>query len=169
MNRRTYHLVGSSGLSFSPFYNRTKETFVNGWVHTGDEVVINKDGDVFIVDRLKEILKVRGFQVAPAELEGFLLDHPLVGDVGVVGFPDEYSGEVPLAFIALSESAKKSGKSEHVLRKELVKVRVIVACCSGTDWLIGSLLLIARSNINGLKEVWYSLTRSLRIPVGRFW
>lgn len=99
----------------------TKETFVNGWVHTGDEVVINKSGDVFIVDRLKEILKVRGFQVAPAELEGYLLDHPLVGDVGVVGFPDEYSGEVPLAFVALSDQAKKSGKSEDVLRKELTK------------------------------------------------
>jgi acyl-coenzyme A synthetase/AMP-(fatty) acid ligase len=94
-------------------------------VHTGDEVVINKDGDVFIVDRLKEILKVRGFQVAPAELEGFLLDHPLVSDVGVVGLPDEYSGEIPLAFIVLSEEAKKSGKSQDVLRKELVKVRSI--------------------------------------------
>lgn len=97
----------------------TKETFVDGWVHTGDEVVINKDGDLFIVDRLKEILKVRGFQVAPAELEGFLLDHPLVGDVGVVGFADEYSGEVPLAFVALSEEAKKSGKKEDDMRKEI--------------------------------------------------
>ncbi|KAG8707022.1 hypothetical protein FRC11_007756 [Ceratobasidium sp. 423] len=108
-------------LRYSNNEQATKETFVNGWVHTGDEVVINKDGDVFIVDRLKEILKVRGFQVAPAELEGFLLDHPLVADVGVVGFPDEYSGEIPLAFIALSEEAKKSGKSQDTLRKELTK------------------------------------------------
>ncbi|KAG8695152.1 hypothetical protein FRC08_008005 [Ceratobasidium sp. 394] len=100
----------------------TKETFVNGWVHTGDEVVINRDGDVFIVDRLKEILKVRGFQVAPAELEGFLLDHPLVADVGVVGFLDEYSGEVPLAFVALSEKGKKRGKKdESAMRSEIRK------------------------------------------------
>ncbi|KAG9118429.1 hypothetical protein FRC07_007067 [Ceratobasidium sp. 392] len=100
----------------------TKETFVDGWVHTGDEVVINRDGDVFIVDRLKEILKVKGFQVAPAELEGFLLDHPLVADVGVVGFADEYSGEVPLAFIALSEQGKKRGKKdEPAMRKEIRK------------------------------------------------
>ncbi|KAG8786434.1 hypothetical protein FRC12_016555 [Ceratobasidium sp. 428] len=100
----------------------TKETFVNGWVHTGDEVVINRDGDVFIVDRLKEILKVRGFQVAPAELEGFLLDHPLVADVGVVGFPDEYSGEMPLAFVALSEAGKKRGrKDEPAMKREIRK------------------------------------------------
>ncbi|ELU36931.1 phenylacetyl-CoA ligase [Rhizoctonia solani AG-1 IA] len=109
-------------LRYSNNEQATKETFVNGWVHTGDEVVINKDGDVFIVDRLKEILKVRGFQVAPAELEGFLLDHPLVSDVGVVGFPDEYSGEIPLAFVALSEEAKKGGKSQDALRKEITKV-----------------------------------------------
>ncbi|CAE6424517.1 unnamed protein product [Rhizoctonia solani] len=108
-------------LRYSNNEQATKETFVNGWVHTGDEVVINKDGDVFIVDRLKEILKVRGFQVAPAELEGYLLDHPLVADVGVVGFPDEFSGEIPLAFVALSEEAKKSGKSQDALRKELIK------------------------------------------------
>ncbi|QRW11517.1 AMP binding enzyme [Ceratobasidium sp. AG-Ba] len=100
----------------------TKETFVNGWVHTGDEVIINRDGDLFIVDRLKEILKVRGFQVAPAELEGFLLDHPLVADVGVVGLADEYSGEVPLAFVVLSEEGKKRGKKEEAaMRKEIRK------------------------------------------------
>ncbi|CAE6481130.1 unnamed protein product [Rhizoctonia solani] len=108
-------------LRYSNNEQATKESFVDGWVHTGDEVVINKDEDVFIVDRLKEILKVRGFQVAPAELEGFLLDHPLVADVGVVGFPDEFAGEIPLAFVTLSEEAKKSGKSQDTLRKELAK------------------------------------------------
>ena len=56
-------------------------------------------GIVFVVDRLKEILKVRGFQVAPAELEGHLLGHPFVTDVCVVGAPDEFSGEAPMAFV----------------------------------------------------------------------
>ena len=56
-------------------------------------------GMVFVVDRLKEILKVRGFQVAPAELEGHLLGHPFVTDVCVVGAPDEFSGEAPMAFV----------------------------------------------------------------------
>lgn len=55
----------------------------------------------------QEILKVRGFQVAPAELEGHLLDHPEVDDACVVGVPDDYSGEVPFAFIMLGQSAAK--------------------------------------------------------------
>ncbi|KAH9921801.1 uncharacterized protein B0H18DRAFT_1020248 [Fomitopsis serialis] len=76
----------------------TNETFVDGWVHTGDEVMINEEMEVFIVDRIKELIKVRGFQVAPAELEGHILDHPDVADVCVVGLPDDYSGELPLAF-----------------------------------------------------------------------
>ncbi|KAJ6504373.1 phenylacetyl-CoA ligase [Mycena vulgaris] len=78
----------------------TKETFVNGWVRTGDEVVI-RNSEIFVVDRLKEIIKVKGFQVAPAELEGHLLLHPAVADACVVGIPDDYSGEVPLAFVVL--------------------------------------------------------------------
>ncbi|CEL63170.1 hypothetical protein RSOLAG1IB_05210 [Rhizoctonia solani AG-1 IB] len=97
----------------------TKETYVDGWVHTGDEVIINRAGDVFIVDRLKELIKVRGFQVAPAELEGYLLDHPWIDDVGVIGFPDEYSGELPLAFVVLSEKGKKSGKDELAMKGEI--------------------------------------------------
>ncbi|KAG6911586.1 hypothetical protein DXG01_011889 [Tephrocybe rancida] len=84
----------------------TKETFVDGWVRTGDEVII-KNGDIFIVDRLKEILKVRGFQVAPAELEGHLLSHSDVADACVVSVPNDYSGELPLAYVVLSETAAR--------------------------------------------------------------
>jgi 4-coumarate--CoA ligase len=105
-------------------YFSTKETYVDGWVHTGDEVVINRSGDVFIVDRLKELLKVRGFQVAPAELEGHLLDHPLIDDVGVIGLPDEFSGEVPLAFVVLTAQGRRSGKGDLVMKKEIFKVGV---------------------------------------------
>ncbi|KAF8215951.1 amp dependent CoA ligase [Mycena galopus ATCC 62051] len=84
----------------------TKESFIDGWVRTGDEVII-KDSEVFVVDRLKEIIKVKGFQVAPAELEGHLLLHKAVADACVVGISDEYSGEIPLAFIVLREDARK--------------------------------------------------------------
>ncbi|KAJ7164651.1 phenylacetyl-CoA ligase [Mycena crocata] len=90
------------------YYNNapaTKETFVDGFVRTGDEVRISPDGELWIIDRIKEIMKVRGFQVAPAELEGTLLDHPDVSDTCVVGVPDDYSGEVPLAFIVLTVDA----------------------------------------------------------------
>ncbi|KAJ7293087.1 phenylacetyl-CoA ligase [Mycena rebaudengoi] len=84
----------------------TKETFVDGWVKTGDEVII-KGSQVYIVDRIKEIIKVKGFQVAPAELEGHLLLHPAVEDVCVVGIPDDYSGELPLAYIVPNASTLK--------------------------------------------------------------
>lgn len=83
----------------------TRETFLDGWVRTGDEVVINENTEVWVIDRLKEIMKVNGFQVAPAELEGCILDHPFVADCCVVGVPDAYSGEIPLAFVVLAESA----------------------------------------------------------------
>jgi 4-coumarate--CoA ligase len=65
-------------------------------------------------------LKVRGFQVAPAELEGHLLEHPDVTDTCVVGLSDEYSGEVPLAFVVLSASAAKRALQSEV---ELAKIK----------------------------------------------
>ncbi|KAF9460146.1 phenylacetyl-CoA ligase [Collybia nuda] len=109
----------------------TRETFVDGWVRTGDEVII-KNGEVYVVDRLKEIMKVRGFQVAPAELEGHLLMHPDVVDACVISIPDEYSGELPMAYIVLSEAARKrisgnqdaSLKLKAVLEKHVADVKV---------------------------------------------
>ncbi|KAI0706143.1 phenylacetyl-CoA ligase [Cytidiella melzeri] len=109
------------------YYNNpkaTEETFLyfdgkpDRWVRTGDEVYINEIGEVFVVDRMKEIMKVRGFQVAPAELEGHLLSHPDVADCCVVGIPDEYSGEVPLAFVVPSHDAQERIKrdSQEVTR-----------------------------------------------------
>ncbi|KII90730.1 hypothetical protein PLICRDRAFT_697218 [Plicaturopsis crispa FD-325 SS-3] len=103
----------------------TKHTFIDGWVKTGDEVIINKNGDIFVVDRLKEIMKVRGFQVAPAELEGFLLGHPDVADACIVGVPDDYSGEVPLAFVVLNAQAaaraRKSPAEAKAIKRALAK------------------------------------------------
>lgn len=73
----------------------------DGWLHTGDIGHVDSDGHLFIVDRLKELIKVKGFQVAPAELEALLLTHPAVADAAVVGRPDESAGEVPVAFVVL--------------------------------------------------------------------
>ncbi|KAJ3917476.1 hypothetical protein F5877DRAFT_91216 [Lentinula edodes] len=90
------------------YYNNeqaTRETFIYGWVRTGDEAKIDRNMELWIMDRMKEIMKVRGFQVAPAELEGCILDHPDVNDACVVGIPDDYSGEVPLAFVVLKPEA----------------------------------------------------------------
>ncbi|KAF8133973.1 hypothetical protein EV363DRAFT_1430490 [Boletus edulis] len=95
----------SLALGYAGHPEATKETFVNGWLRTGDEVKMNRKGEIFVLDRLKEMLKVRGFQVAPAELEGCILDHPEVADACVVGVPDEYSGELALAFVVLRSDA----------------------------------------------------------------
>ena len=71
----------------------------DGWVHTGDIARIDADGAVFVVDRVKELIKVKGFQVAPAELEAVLRTHPGIADAAVVGVPDERAGERPKAFV----------------------------------------------------------------------
>jgi 4-coumarate--CoA ligase len=74
-------------------------------LHTGDLGHVDDDGDVFIVDRLKELIKYKGLQVAPAELEALLLTHPAVADVAVVPLKDEEAGEIPRAFVVLKAPA----------------------------------------------------------------
>src|SRR5919199_397908 len=78
----------------------------DGWLHTGDIGHADEDGWFYLVDRLKELIKVKGFQVAPAELEALLLEHPAVADAAVVGSPDEESGEVPKAFVVPAGGAQ---------------------------------------------------------------
>jgi 4-coumarate--CoA ligase len=74
-----------------------------GWLHSGDIGHIDADGHLFIVDRLKELIKYNGFQVPPAELEALLLTHPSIADAAVVGEPDEAAGEIPVAHVVLRE------------------------------------------------------------------
>lgn len=72
-----------------------------GWLHTGDVGHVDEDGHFTIVDRLKELIKYKGFQVPPAELEALLVTHPAVADAAVIGVPDDEAGEIPKAFITL--------------------------------------------------------------------
>ncbi|HVY80434.1 MAG TPA: AMP-binding protein [Steroidobacteraceae bacterium] len=71
----------------------------DGWLHTGDIGMVDADGYLTIVDRLKELIKVKGYQVAPAELEALLLTHPGVADAAVIPVDDEECGQVPKALI----------------------------------------------------------------------
>jgi acyl-CoA synthetase (AMP-forming)/AMP-acid ligase II len=71
----------------------------DGWLHTGDIGVVDADGYLTIVDRLKELIKVKGYQVAPAELESLLLKHPQIADAAVIPVADDECGEVPKAFV----------------------------------------------------------------------
>jgi acyl-CoA synthetase (AMP-forming)/AMP-acid ligase II len=75
----------------------------DGWLHTGDIGVIDADGYLEVTDRLKELIKVKGYQVAPAELEALLLKHPKIADAAVIPIADEDAGQRPKAFIVASE------------------------------------------------------------------
>jgi 4-coumarate--CoA ligase len=77
----------------------------DGWLHTGDVGRFDEDGHLYIVDRVKELIKYKGFQVPPAELEALLLTHPAVADVAVIGVPDDEAGELPRAFVVLRDGA----------------------------------------------------------------
>jgi len=85
------------------YFNRPTDTAdvidSEGWFYTGDLGYYDEDGHFYVVDRLKEIIKVKGYQVAPAELEEILRSHPDIEDAGVVGVPDDRAGEVPRAFV----------------------------------------------------------------------
>jgi acyl-CoA synthetase (AMP-forming)/AMP-acid ligase II len=77
-----------------------------GWLHTGDLARFDEEGRLFVVDRLKELIKCRGYQVAPAQLEAELALHPAVADAAVVPRPDEEAGERPVAYVALRAPAR---------------------------------------------------------------
>jgi acyl-CoA synthetase (AMP-forming)/AMP-acid ligase II len=87
-----------------------------GWYHTGDVGYVDDDGWFFIVDRTKELIKYKGMQVAPAELEALLLTHPNVLDAAVVRRPDEEAGEIPKAFVVLKpDEPSKGTKAEAIM------------------------------------------------------
>ena len=87
----------------------------DGWFWSGDIVTRDDDNFFYVVDRLKEMIKYKGFPVAPAEVEALLLEHPAVRDCGVVGRADVVAGEIPVAFIVLREGAVASKKLEQDL------------------------------------------------------
>ncbi len=96
------------------YYNNaaaTAETLTeDGWLHTGDIVRMDRDGYVWVLDRKKELIKYKGFQVPPAELEGILLEHPHISDAAVIGKDDLESGEIPKAFVVAGQGADLSAE-----------------------------------------------------------
>jgi acyl-CoA synthetase (AMP-forming)/AMP-acid ligase II len=89
----------------------------DGWLRTGDLVVVDDDGQVFIVDRLKELIKVNAFQVAPAELEALLVTHPAVADAAVIARPDPARGEAPVAVVVAREALDADDLMAWVARR----------------------------------------------------
>ncbi|CAH2041339.1 unnamed protein product, partial [Iphiclides podalirius] len=91
----------------------TKETVdSDGWLHTGDVAYFDEDHYFYIVDRTKELIKVKGNQVSPTEIESVIMEQPEVADVAVVGMPDPLAGEIPKAFVVL--------KPNHTLTEKQV-------------------------------------------------
>ncbi|MES2914206.1 MAG: AMP-binding protein [Pseudomonadota bacterium] len=100
------------------YHNRPEATAAtlteDGWLKTGDLAEVDADGYVFIRDRLKELIKVKGFQVAPAEVEAVLLTCPMVKDAAVRGVPNDEAGEVPVAFVVPAEGADEAAIRAHL-------------------------------------------------------
>jgi len=91
------------------YWNNPKETAAcltpDGWLHTGDVARFDEDGYLYLIERLKEMIKYKGYQVAPAELEALLHEHPAVLDAAVIPKPDEAGGEIPKACVVLREGS----------------------------------------------------------------
>jgi len=101
----------------------TEECFDDGWFRTGDVVYYDEEGYVFIVDRIKDMIKVKGYQVAPTELEDVIRKAPGVTDVAVIGVPDEKAGEVPKAFIVRSSEDIKEEDINNFLEDKIAKYK----------------------------------------------
>jgi acyl-CoA synthetase (AMP-forming)/AMP-acid ligase II len=89
----------------------------NGWLRTGDIGYADADGYFYIVDRAKELIKYKGYQVAPAELEAILITHPAVADAAVIPVPDEEAGEIPKAFVALGGAVSDDELMRYVAER----------------------------------------------------
>ncbi|PVH77935.1 4-coumarate-CoA ligase 2 [Cadophora sp. DSE1049] len=108
----------------------------SGFLRTGDIGCINADGCIVIHDRIKEMIKVKGVQVAPAELEDLLLGHAMVEDCAVIGVPDDYAGERPFSFVVLRDMDGEDDGGLQERARELLMEHVRVKKGRG-KWLVG--------------------------------
>ncbi len=103
----------------------TKAVLRDGWFLTGDIAKMDEDGYFYIVDRKKDMVNVGGFKVYPREVEDVLFEHPDIKEAGVIGIPDEFSGEAVKAFVVLKDPSKKVSAEEVIdfCRKRLAKFK----------------------------------------------
>lgn len=100
----------------------TKETLTpDGWLKTGDIAYVDEEGKFYIVDRKKELIKVKGNQVAPAELEALLLEHPAVADAAVIGVPTPDGDESPRAYVMLQPDEKSKATKPNEIAAFVAK------------------------------------------------
>ncbi|HHW50366.1 MAG TPA: long-chain fatty acid--CoA ligase, partial [Pseudoclavibacter sp.] len=105
------------------YWNTPEETAQvlssDGWLLTGDIATMDEQGFLRIVDRKKDLIVVGGFNVYPNEVEAVIASHPLVGDVGVIGVPDEYSGEAVRAYVVRRDPSLTEDELTQWCRKRL--------------------------------------------------
>lgn len=117
--------------------HETRKTYdADGFLHTGDLGTVHADGFVTIHDRIKEMIKVRGHGVAPAELEDALLGHPHVADAAVIGVPHDYSGEVPRAYVVLAAGVPPTEETARDLGLHVEKLKArFMRLAGGVEFL----------------------------------
>lgn len=102
----------------------TKDTITSdGWLRTGDIGYYDENQCFYITDRLKELIKVKGFQVPPAELEEILRSHPAIADAAVIGIPDRCSGELPRAYIVAKDSNLKENDIQDFVNERVAEYK----------------------------------------------
>jgi acyl-CoA synthetase (AMP-forming)/AMP-acid ligase II len=127
----------------------------DGWLHTGDLARFDADGALFVEDRLKELIKVKGLQVAPAELEAVLRDHPAVADAAVIAVPDERAGERPKAVVVAAGEVGADELVAHVAsrvapHKRITEVAFVDAIPVSPSGKILRRLLVAQDRAGAL-------------------
>lgn len=136
----------------------TRKSFGRKGLKTGDICYMDKNGYVFIIDRKKDLIDVSGYKVVPAEVEGVIRKNPYVEDVVVIGEPDEYKGEVPVAYIKLNEGVTSyENIKENIMetcKKELARYKVPVAVIFVRDMPMNASGKIKRSRIKSMEVVY---------------
>lgn len=127
-----------------------------GWLHTGDIGYADEDGYFFIVDRLKELIKYKGYQVAPAELEAVLVTHPKVTDAAVIPVPDLEAGEIPKAYVVIKEAASPEELMAYVAErvapyKKIRQLEIIEQIPKSPSGKILRRMLVAQERARNLK------------------